>query len=189
MNEQSDRYLRGKLLIAMPDMSDPRFRKSVILMLVHTDNDAMGVVVNKIACNISATQIVGAQQSPDVDPIMMPLYDGGPVDPERVMVIHSGNGTEYSSTQIINENFCVTVTPDIFEDLARGHGPKHSMLIHSYAGWAAGQLEYEIANNAWLVCDASPKLVFSTDCHQKWEAAIKSLGINPAMLASSGGNA
>ncbi len=185
----TDRYLSGKLLIAMPDMADPRFRKSVILMLVHTDKDAMGVVVNKIACNICAAQISTSQDEPADSSLILPLHDGGPVDPERVMVIHAGDGSEYPETQVINENFCMTVTPDIFEDLSQGKGPRDRLLVLSYAGWAGGQLESEIANNAWLVCDASPKLVFQTDTDLKWEAAIKSLGISPSLLVSGGGSA
>ncbi len=158
-------------------------------MLMHTENDAMGVVVNKVACNICAAQMSKSDDELPDEGLVFPLYDGGPVDPERVMVIHAGNGSEYPATQVISDDFCMTVTPDIFEDLSRGKGPKDSLLILSYAGWAGGQLENEIASNAWLVCNASPELVFETESHLKWEAAIMSLGISPVMLASSGGSA
>ena len=87
---QTEQYLSGKLLIAMPDMADPRFRKSVILMLFHSDKDAMGVVVNKIAGSICATQISDADEDPVDESLILPLHDGGPVDPERIMVIHAG---------------------------------------------------------------------------------------------------
>lgn len=186
---KTEQYLSGKLLIAMPDMADPRFRKSVVLMLFHSDKDAMGVVVNKIAGSICATQISDADEDAADESLILPLHDGGPVDPERIMVIHGGDGSEYPSTQVINEHFCMTLTPDIFEDLSHGRGPRDNLLILSYSGWAGGQLENEIASNAWLVCDASPKLVFRTESHMKWEAAIRSLGFSPGMLAPSGGSA
>jgi len=177
------------MLIAMPDMADPRFRKSVILMLDHTEKEAMGVVVNKVAGSVCATQISDSSEDSIDDALILPLHDGGPVDPERILVIHSGDGSEYPSTKVINKDFCMTLTPDIFEDLSRGSGPQECLLVLSYSGWAGGQLESEIASNAWLVCDANPKLVFRTETHLKWEAAIRSLGVSPEMLASSGGSA
>ncbi len=180
----SERYLGGKLLIAMPDMADPRFRRSVIYMLAHTDQEAMGIVVNKIAGSISQT---GGKD--DEKRLTLPLHDGGPVDPEQVIVIHSGDGSEYPSTHVVADNFCVTATPDIIDDLSRGEGPRERIIVVSYAGWSAGQLESELERHAWLVCDATSELVFRTEPQSMWDAAIKSLGFSAGMLAAGGGTA
>ncbi len=184
----NDSYLDGRLLVAMPDMMDPRFSKSVILMIFHTAEGAMGVVVNKPAGQVQVSEILRSEgQAPDSESI--PVYFGGPVDHERAIIVHSRDCEEYASTKFINEHFGVTTTPDILEDFSKGEGPSSSLLVLGYAGWAAGQLESELEHNSWLTCDGNPELVFEIDADMKWEAAIKSLGISPSMLSSLGGSA
>ena len=184
-----DSYLDGHLLVAMPDMMDPRFSKSVILMIFHTAEGAMGVVVNKPAGHVQVSEILKSGKGVPVESDPIPIHFGGPVDHERAIIIHSRDCREYTSTKFINEHFGVTTTPDILADFSKGEGPSSSLLVLGYAGWAAGQLESELEQNSWLTCDGNPELVFNTDADVKWEAAIKSLGISPSMLSSLGGSA
>ncbi len=182
-------YLSGKLLIAMPDMRDLRFKKSIVLMVEHSDENAMGVVVNKVAghMQIGSAPNEGGKIVVESEPV--PVHFGGPVEHERAIILHSGDSREYRSTKIINDDFRITMTPDILEDFSRGEGPSRMILALGYAGWGPGQLESELQENAWLICDGDPIVVFDTDDDQKWEAALKSMGINPGMLAAVGGSA
>ena len=182
-------YLKGSLLIAMPDMQDSRFANSVILMIYHSEENAMGVVINKVAGHMQVGAISGEGEGVVTESDPMPVHYGGPVENERAIIVHSGDCREYASTQTINEKFSITTTPDILEDLSKGEGPSSLLLALGYAGWHAGQLESELQRNSWLICDGDPELVFDTADEDKWEAAIKSLGIKPSMLAMAGGTA
>ena len=188
-SDSGQEYLIGKMLIAMPDMQDSRFQRSVILMVYHSDENAMGVVVNKVAGQM---QVGSAQQDDEkivADSEPVPVYFGGPVESERAIIIHSSDSREYNSTKIISDDFRITTTPDILEDFSRGEGPTYMILALGYAGWGPGQLENELQENSWLICEGSPDVVFDTDDDRKWEAALKSIGINPSMLAAAGGSA
>ena len=182
-------YLRGSLLISMPDMADPRFAKCVILLIFHSKAGAMGVVVNKPAGQILLSDMVaGAAADNDIEK-SIPVHFGGPVENERAIIIHSRDCSDYSSTQFVNDDFGVTTTPDILDDFLKGQGPSSRLLVLGYAGWSAGQLETEIQMNSWLTCKGDPDLVFNIAAEKKWNAAVKSLGISPSMLSSGGGSA
>ena len=188
--DAGQRYFGGDLLIAMPDMADPRFKKCVILLIVHSENDAMGVVVNKPAGQVQIHELTSGGESISTgEPHSIPVHYGGPVEHERAIILHSPDCQDYESTRVVNEHFCVTTTPDILEDFSKGSGPASSLFVLGYAGWSAGQLEDELQRNAWLVCRGDPELVFDVHPDQKWEAAVKSLGISPSMLSSGGGTA
>lgn len=183
-------FFGGDLLIAMPDMADPRFKKCVILLIVHSENDAMGVVVNKPAGQVQIHELTQDEDEQSASaPQSIPVHYGGPVEHERAIIVHSPDCREYESMRRVNEHFCVTTTPDILEDFSRGSGPSSRLFVLGYAGWRSGQLEDELQRNAWLVCRGDPELVFDIEPDRKWEAAIKSLGINPSMLSSGGGTA
>lgn len=181
--------LVGKLLVSMPNMADSRFDNSVILMIHHNEESSMGVVVNKVAGLMQIGTLSKENKKIDADSDPLPVYFGGPVDCERATILHSNDVPEYSATIAIGEHFCVTACPDILEDYSRGSGPNHMIIALGYAGWGPGQLEDELKQNSWLICDAGAGLVFDTEDNQKWDSALKSMGIRPSMLSAIGGSA
>ncbi|HEX7073234.1 MAG TPA: YqgE/AlgH family protein [Hyphomicrobiaceae bacterium] len=190
-------YLEGQLLIAMPAMADKRFARSVIYMCAHSDEGAMGLIVNQRAPNLSFPDLLERLQLLDEDAeisvpskmLHMPVHLGGPVEPERGFVLHSSDYFTPSSTLPIDDNVCLTATIDILKALAAGEGPDRAILALGYAGWAPGQLESEIHANGWLSCQADLELVFDLDVEEKYERALYKLGIDPTHLVNAAGHA
>ena len=185
--QRTPQYLAGKLLIAMPGMSDPRFAKSVDLMLDHDEWKATGVVINKPAgfMQLGPDRPSEGEQPPETEQI--PVHYGGPIDKKVAIIVHSSDRADYESTLQVNDDLCVTSTPHILEDIWAGTGPQCRLFVLGYASWGPGQLEGELQQNAWLVGKGSLELVFKTNASEKWMAAIQALGINPSKLSSIGG--
>lgn len=180
----------GQMLIAMPGMMDPRFAHSTVLLCAHSEDGAMGLIVNKTMGGMKFSDML-EQLSIDesADSRKMPLHFGGPVEGGRGFVLHSAEYRSDISTLPVSDLFAMTATLDILEDMAVGGGPDQALMALGYSGWGPGQLESEIAENGWLVCDASLELVFQPDNDTKWEAALNSLGIDPLTLSASAGHA
>lgn len=182
--------LGGKLLVAMPGMQDPRFDRSVILILAHSDEGAMGLIVNKPTQDLSFGSLLDqldiprAPQGRDIR-----VHFGGPVERARGFVLHSGDYPPGPATMTVPGGYRMTATLDILEALARGDGPDAALLALGYSGWAPGQLEGEILRNDWLVADAPPGLVFAADDGGKWKAALKSIGVDALTLSPVAGRA
>lgn len=183
--------LTGKLLIAMPGMADPRFAGSVVFLCAHSADGAMGLIVNKRVDEVTFNEmleqleITRTDATPDV-----PVCYGGPVEMRRGFVLHSTDYLPRGEEGVtVDHRFAMTATLDILEDLARDSGPAKALLALGYAGWGPGQVEAEIAQNGWLTADASPDLVFGRVMDGKWEAALRSLGVDPLMLSSEAGRA
>ena len=182
--------LTGQLLVAMPGMGDLRFDHSVIFICTHNADGAMGLIVNKPALNLKLSDVLDRVSDVDLDDTSgLGVHLGGPVETERGFVLHSAEYRSVMQTLDIAEGFSMTATLDILEDIARGKGPKQALLALGYAGWGAGQLETEIAQNGWLTCNASAEIVFDLDDETKWAAALKSLGIDPLVLSATPGRA
>lgn len=182
--------LTGKLLIAMPGMRDPRFDRSVVLLCAYSSDGAMGLILNKPAIDITFSDLLdqlSIDHSPGID--MPTVFVGGPVEHGRGFVLHSRDYGRAAATLDVDPNFGMTATIDILEDIARGAGPARSLLALGYAGWGPGQLEGELAENAWLVGDADPEVVFATAAENVWSAALGSLGVDPHTLSAEGGRA
>ena len=191
MADSNQTDLTGQMLIAMPGMGDPRFERSVVYMCAHNAEGAMGLIVNKPAQDIAFADLLAQLkiEAPARDQEIRVLF-GGPVENGRGFVLHSNDYQSNDSTLKVDGGIGMTATLDILEDIAHGRGPKTSVLALGYAGWGPGQLESEIVENGWLICDASDMLIFGDDATDgKWIAAIKSLGIDPLMLSASGGRA
>ena len=183
-------HLDGKLLIAMPAMGDPRFQRSVIYMCAHSDEGAMGLIVNKPAVDLKFTDLLKQLNIPVGERTReIRVHIGGPVEHGRGFVLHSADYGNPDTTLQVDDRFGMTATLDILQDLSRGDGPESCLLALGYAGWGPGQLERELQANAWLACDAAPELVFGTDDAGKWEAALASMGITPSLLSATGGTA
>lgn len=182
--------LAGKLLVAMPGMADPRFDRSVIMVCAHSDDGAMGLIVNKpnpelsFASLLDHLNIPAAPQGRDIR-----VHVGGPVERGRGFVLHSADYPEQVASMGVPGGWRMTATLDILEAFARGQGPSTALLALGYSGWGPGQLEAEIGRNDWLVCDARKDLVFAEDDAGKWIASLKSMGIDPLTLSAQSGRA
>ncbi|KPQ16097.1 MAG: putative transcriptional regulator [Rhodobacteraceae bacterium HLUCCO18] len=183
--------LTAKLLIAMPGMGDPRFAGSVVFLCSHSDEGAMGLIVNKRMDEVTFSELLEQLDIARPDTVRdVPVCYGGPVELRRGFVLHSADYAARGEEGLeIDDRFSMTATLDVLEDIANGRGPRQALLALGYAGWGAGQLEDEIAANGWLTAEASPELVFGAAMDGKWEAALRSLGVNPLMLSSEAGHA
>ena len=185
------------MLIAMPVMGDPRFERSVIYMCAHSPEGAMGIIVNRPAGSIDFPGLlVQLDIIKKADQIKLPetaesmkVLKGGPVDTGRGFVLHSSDFFIKDATLNIDEGICLTATVDILKAIAKGAGPKHAILALGYAGWAPGQLEIEIQHNGWLHCDADPDLIFGADVDEKYQRALRKIGIDLGMLSNEAGHA
>ncbi len=182
-------YLEGQLLVAMPMMSDPRFVRSVIYLCEHSDDGAIGLVVNKTFESLSFSELL-KQLSIEAESIdeRIQVHFGGPVEAARGFVLHSTDYT-HEATMQVDESFALTTTIDVLKAMAEGRGPRRSLLALGYAGWAPGQLDSEIQSNGWLTVPADEELVFGDDQCCKWELAIRRLGIDPGKLSGVAGRA
>ena len=182
--------LAGQLLVAMPQMGDPRFARSVIYLCAHSDDaGAMGLVINKVVGSLTMAELF-AQLA--IDPGSLdktsPVHFGGPVEPGRGFVLHSGDYRE-EATMPVAGNISVTATLEILRAIGEGRGPRHSLFALGYAGWAPGQLDAEIQANGWLSVAADEEIVFDPDHDGKWQLALARLGINLSTLSTDAGHA
>ena len=182
--------LTGKLLIAMPAMGDARFVRAVVFICAHSEDGAMGLIINKPVAELGLRGLldqVGVRVVPELGD--RPVHFGGPVEHARGFVLHSGDYRSRITTLPVGPSFGMTATVDVLEDMGAGHGPERAIVALGYAGWGPGQLEGELAQNGWLTVDAAPDLVFGTPDAGKWEAALKRLGVDALALSSAAGRA
>jgi putative transcriptional regulator len=189
-------YLDGQLLIAMPGMSDPRFDRSVIYMCAHSEQGAMGLIINKTTPMMSFGDLLaqldilpGEAAEPPHELMAMPVLYGGPVEQGRGFVLHTSDYFAANSSLPVSETIALTATVDILRAMAEGRGPERAILALGYSGWAPGQLENEIQNNGWLTCAADDELLFGINFDARYVAALRKLKIDPAMLSSESGRA
>jgi len=186
---QKGAWLTGKLLAAMPVMSDPRFKKSLIFMCAHDEKGAMGIVINNEMTHVPVSLLLSQLSVPTGDDFAdFPVLQGGPVETARGLLLHSADVLKNESI-VIDRDFAVTGTVEALRDIVSGAGPHEKIFALGYAGWTGGQLEKEINDNAWLVIDADMDLVFRTPAGEKWDKALHKLGIDPAFLTSEAGHA
>jgi len=183
-------FLEGKLLIAMPGMSDPRFEKSVIFMCAHSAEGAMGIIVNKPVTGLSFRDLMHKLdlQVTDRAPNFPVLY-GGPVETGRGFVLHSGDYDSSDATLPVSEDVSLTATIDILRAMGEGRGPESAIFALGYAGWRPGQIEDEIRSNGWIHCDSDSRLLFGRDIDAKWATALGKLGIDVSGLSAHAGHA
>jgi putative transcriptional regulator len=181
--------LEGQLLIAMPGMADPNFNETVTFICKHDEEGAIGIVVNRPS-DMSLGEVCEQLKyennlGGDAE---QPIMNGGPVHPDRGFVLHQSD-EEFDSTFDPEAEVKVTVSQDILKAIARGDGPKPALVALGYAGWASGQLETEMAANAWLSVPASPSILFDTPIEQRWQAAAGLLGVDIRQVTSYAGHA
>ena len=184
--------LANHFLIAMPSMQDPVFGGAVVYICEHNDKGVLGVVINKptdMTMEILFERIdlhiaAGLHSGVVNEPIMF----GGPVQDDRGFVLHTP-GAAYSSSLTVTDEVAFTTSIDVLEAVANGEGPQRLLVSIGYAGWSPGQLEDEIGRNGWLTVGADAHVLFDLPIEERYNAAIKLLGIDPMMLASEAGHA
>ena len=170
----AERYLAGQLLVATPDMRDPRFIETVIYMVKHSADGAMGIVINRPIAKSSIEDLLkgigvdskGKGAKGDVD-----IHYGGPVSPEAGFILHSDDVLLQSSTRV-KDGIALTTDTKLIEAISRGKGPRQLLLAVGYAGWAPGQLEDELKANAWFVVSGDKAFIFGKDADKKWRQAM-----------------
>jgi putative transcriptional regulator len=189
MGSAESGYLQGKLLVAMPTMSDPRFERSVIYLCAHSAGGAMGLVINKRLDSITFPDLLRqlGLEPPTVEPGIQ-IHFGGPVEPGRGFVLHSTDFMREASI-LIGDDVGLTATIDVLKAMAAGEGPRRSLVALGYAGWAPGQLDAEIQANGWLHAPADQEIIFGTDDAAKWPLAVRKVGIDLAQLSTDAGHA
>lgn len=193
--KKRDGFLNGHLLIAMPAMDDARFARSVIFVCAHSDEGAMGLVLNQrrdlnfpdLLVQLGIMNKVQATNLPQ--PIkLFPVRNGGPVERARGFVLHTDDYACRTTIPVTRE-ICLTSTIDVLKAMSAGQGPQNAIIALGYAGWEAGQLESEIACNGWLTSPVDTDFLFSRDFDHQYENSLHRIGIDPPFLMSEAGHA
>ncbi len=181
--------LTQHFLIAMPAMVDPHFAKSLTLVCEHNENGALGIVINRP----TDMNLHGLLEQVKITPLLdsfrsVPVHFGGPVQVDRGFILHRPVGN-WQSTLAVGEEIGLTTSKDILEAVARGTGPERMLVTLGYAGWAPGQLEHELAQNAWLTVPARMDILFDMPAEERLAAAMEALGVDYANLSDVAGHA
>jgi putative transcriptional regulator len=181
--------LAQHFLIAMPNMVDPHFAKSLTFICEHNDQGALGVVVNRpVEMNLyTLLEQIGLTSQSDAFK-NVPVLFGGPVQVDRGFVLHTPLG-QWQSTLAVSAEIGLTTSKDVLESVASGGGPQQLLVTLGYAGWAPGQLEHELAQNAWLTVPATPDVIFDLRAEDRLPAAMNLLGVDYAKLSEVAGHA
>ena len=181
--------LTNQFLIAMPTLADPNFHRTVTYMCAHSDEGAMGIVINR-PTELRLTDVLDQMSIPVSDNTVsdMTVLQGGPVCRERGFVLHQPAG-EWDSTLRVSDEIGIATSRDILSEIAEGRGPEHSLIALGYAGWGAGQLEQEVLDNAWLSGPISNTILFDLPYEERWASAARLLGVDPERLSGQVGHA
>ena len=181
--------LAGQLLVAMPQMQDHRFQRSVVYLCAHNDEGAMGLVINKLIGSLTLPELLQQLNIPGEGLRGAPrVHFGGPVEAGRGFVLHSADYIEEGS-MVVGNDIALTATLDVLRAIGRGEGPRNSLLALGYAGWGPGQLDGELQQNGWLHVPADEEIVFGKDLEKKWQKALGKLGVDLSMLSADAGHA
>ncbi len=181
--------LRHQFLIAMPTLVDPNFERTVVYICEHNDKGAIGLVINRSTELTLARLFDKIELKLEIAPWKdAPVFFGGPVQTERGFVLHSPAGN-YSSSLTVSDEIALTTSKDVLEAVASGAGPEKLFVTLGHSGWGGGQLESEIVQNAWLTVAANPEIIFETPVEQRFDAALKLLGVDATQLSGLSGHA
>lgn len=178
--------LRHHFLVASPWLADPRFHGGVIYLCEHSTDGALGLIINQ-PLDIHLGEIL-EQLDMHGGELDVPVFTGGPVQPERGFVLHSP-GRHWQTTAQVADDVSLSTSRDILESIGHDDGPEAFLVALGYAGWGEGQLEEELGSNAWLTCPASTDILFRTPVDQRYEAALRLIGIDLNQLSDSVGHA
>ena len=182
-------FLTNQFLIAMPAMTDSNFAQTVTFIWEHNADGALGIIINR-PLQMRLADVFEQLKMPTVPGVngQQPVLQGGPVQTDRGFVVHHAGG-QWEHTRQVSSRIQVTTSPDILNAMARGGGPDTALVALGYAGWAAGQLESELVQNAWLTVPCDERILFDTPYEQRWLAAGRLLGIDLATISPHAGHA
>ncbi|WP_237457473.1 YqgE/AlgH family protein [Pseudomaricurvus sp. HS19] len=180
--------LRNHFLIAMPSLNDSIFSHTITYVCEHDESGAMGLVINQ-PLGVEMDEIYRQLKCSDEQRADTPVLCGGPVQPERGFILHPASNYDWESSLQVSGDVSLTASRDIIDAIANGTGPQQFLIALGYAGWAPGQLEDEIANNAWLTLPADSALMFDTPIEQRWGAISRQLGIDLNLISGTAGHA
>ncbi|MCG5514741.1 MULTISPECIES: YqgE/AlgH family protein [Ectothiorhodospira] len=177
-----------QFLIAMPSLEDPNFFHSVAYVCEHSEDGAMGIVINHPTDLTLESVLEHMGISIEVNASQVPVFNGGPVQPDRGFILHPPE-RRWTSTLQVSDQISVTTSRDILEAMAQGSGPESYLIALGYAGWGPGQLEQEIGENAWLTCPSDPDILFQQPAEKRWQAAAGRLGVDLSLMSGQAGHA
>ena len=180
--------LQGSFLISTSKMPDPRFREKLIYMCGHTEEGAIGLVVNNPLPDVTLNEILAGANIPIPDFELPPVYIGGPVEMEAAFILYTADYHVENQLQV-STTVCLSSNPHILQDIALHNGPSNYLFLLGYAGWGPGQLEHELTDNGWLVLPAENDIIFSTPDSMKWKVAAQKFGIDISTYGDVVGNA
>jgi putative transcriptional regulator len=181
--------LTNHFLIAMPTLEDPNFSKTVTYICAHSDEGAMGIVINR-PMEIDLSEVFSQMhiETGEAEPNSQAVYLGGPVHQDRGFIVHNP-ADDWESSIHVTEELAVSTSRDILEAIGAGTGPKNTLVALGYAGWGAGQLEQEMAHNSWLSGPASLEIIFDVPAEHRWQSAAAAMGVNLGTMSSDVGHA
>lgn len=184
-------FLAGQMLVAMPGIEDPRFERAVLYVCAHDAEQAMGLAVNRPVEGLTLFELLNnLGVAPEIETGGDLVMLGGPVERERGFVLHTDDYVSPDSTVPVADGLALTVTRDALDALgSKVRRPRHAILALGYSGWGPGQLEQELRDNIWLICDADEGLLFDEDHEHKWTRALAKLGITADHLSATAGRA
>ena len=184
--EPQGQKLKGQFLVASPWLGDPNFHGGIVYICDHDTEGTFGLVINR-PLDVSLGEIL-EQLDMDGEHLEQPVYGGGPVQQERGFVLHPST-QGWQSTVAVSDRVQITTSRDILQAIGSESGPKHYLVALGYSGWEVGQLEEELAGNAWLTCPASDAILFDTPWQDRYRAVLAQMGIDPGQLDQSVGHA
>ena len=191
MNKPYFESLNNQFLVAMPELADRNFSRTVTLICQHDSNGAIGIIVNRTIESLSINDVLNQCSLPKANSTsvgLQPIHNGGPVHPELGLVLHRNN-EKWDSTLYISQDLHLTSSRDALEAIGQKGESRNYLLALGYAGWSAGQLDSELKQNSWLTVPADPRIIFDVSVEKRWLEAIAFLGIDVANLSVSGGHA
>lgn len=188
LSETRGANLTNHFLVAMPQMADPNFGGAVVFIAEHSEQGALGLVINR-PMELTMKSLFDRIDLPLSSPLEgAPIYFGGPVQTDRGFVLHTPIG-KWGSTVVVADDLGLTSSKDVLEAVSRGQGPDRLLVTLGYSGWGPGQLEDELARNAWLTMPADADVIFDAPADERLSRAFGLLGINPAFLSAAAGHA
>ena len=181
--------LTGHFLIAMPSLNDGFFNQAVTYICEHDENGSFGIIINQ-QTGITLKQIAKemAIETENNYNDKQLVFIGGPVDQGRGFILHRPVGNWQSSLKV-NDSIALTTSKDILQAIINNEGPEDNIVALGYAGWAAGQLDHEMASNTWLSCPADEQIIFNTPVEERWKTAAKLIGVDLSLLSNDAGHA
>ncbi len=183
--------LKNHFLIAMPSLTDPYFKQSVVYICEHDELGAMGFIIN-YPVKLTVQELLKNAESIDHEPnppLKNPVFLGGPLDMDRGFVLHSPTSDTGAQSTVLNEHLMMSNSNTVLSSLGTTHEPTNYMVTLGYASWDSGQLEEEMVKNQWLTINFEHDIIFNTPAEQRWASSLQKLGVDPLQLSSEIGHA